>query len=158
MQKKETDSHRAVKVTVSAQPFDQKAIDEQIATRVLGLTLQARPDGRQYWAQPDRPDTLFITAEDWNPCVDTSPYFLPQNQWMLVMERMVELGFRIHIGLGYTLPKDWETKTPKVYQSDHFMCEVKRSRHPGNSIICYGSSLAEAVCLAALAAVNEFDN
>lgn len=138
------------------EPRNQKVIDHELATRVLGLTLQARPGRDPYWAYPDKPDTLFIRADDWNPCVTTSPHFLPQNQWVLVMERMIELGFIFSIRLGRKLPEDWATKRPQVYACDHFLVEIERRKPRGDSILVCRSSLAEAVCAAALAAFDHF--
>jgi hypothetical protein len=113
---------RIESVIAIPEPRDQKAIDHELATRVLGLTLQVRPGQNPYWAQPHKPDTCFIRADDWNPCVDTSPHFLPQNQWVLVMERMIELGFIFSIQLGRKLPEDWwVTGRPQVYVLDYFL-------------------------------------
>lgn len=152
------ETHSRVKSVIATTDLrDQKTIDHELATRVLGLTLQTRATGVKYWAQPDKPDTCFIRADDWNPCVDTSPHFLPQNQWVLVMERMVELGFVFSIQLGRKLPEDWATKRPQVYEWDHFLVEIERRKPRGDSILVCRSSLAEAVCAAALGAFDHFN-
>lgn len=143
-------------MVVIPEPRDQKVIDHELATRVMGLTLQVRPGRNTYWAEPHRPETCFIRADDWNPCVDTSPHFLPQNQWVLVMERMVELGFVFSIQLGRKLPEDWATKRPQVYEWDHFLVEIERRKPRGDSVLVCRSSLAEAVCAAALGAFDHF--
>jgi len=151
------ETHSRVKSVIATTDLrDQKTLDHELATRVLGLTLQTRATGVKYWAQPDKPDTCFIRADDWNPCVDTSPHFLPQNQWVLVMERMVELGFIFSIQLGKKLPEDWETKRPQVYASDHFLVKIERRKPRGDSIVVCRSSLAQAICAAALAAFDYF--
>lgn len=48
------DKPRIESVVAIPEPRDQKVIDHELATRVLGLTLQTRPGRMPYWAQPNR--------------------------------------------------------------------------------------------------------